>query len=89
MSDTNDKKTGAPRSLDGLVVSDASHWLECVHAIGGNRYTYHMRCVPLKTMNDGRLKVLVFGDRYWKNRNSVKRVRYVPAHRVFKMRDNR
>lgn len=25
-----------------------------------------MDCIPLKEMPDGRLKVLVFGDRYWK-----------------------
>lgn len=39
-------------------------------------------------MNDGRKKVLVFGDRYWKNRNGVKRIRYVPAYRVFEMESN-
>jgi hypothetical protein len=33
-------------------------------------------------MADGRLKVLVFGDRNWKSREHLSRIRYVEAGRV-------
>jgi len=36
----------------------------------------------MKEMPDGRLKVMVFGERNWKNRDHIKHVRYVEARRV-------
>lgn len=41
-----------------------------------------MRCHVLKDMGDGRLKLLVFGDRNWKHRDHISRIRYVEADRV-------
>jgi len=61
---------------------NATHLLECAHAIGLNRYEYEMRCHVLKTMPDGRVKVLVFGDMYWKRGTDKSRIRYVFKHRV-------
>ena len=71
-------------SNDLLSFENATHKLMCRHVIGPNGRTYYMRCHVLKTMSDGRLKLLVHGDRYWRERRDVMRVRYVEPHRVFK-----
>lgn len=60
----------------------ATHLLECSHCLGGNRRNFTMRCQVLKTMPDGRLKILVFGRLYWKGTEHEQRVRYVAADRV-------
>lgn len=66
-----------------LTHANATHDLLCSHAIGSNsRKSYLMRCHVLKTMPDGRRKVLVFGERNWKDRENVCRTRYVEADRV-------
>lgn len=41
-----------------------------------------MPCNVLKTMPDGRLKVEVYGNLYWKNKYETKKVRYVHASKV-------
>lgn len=68
---------------DLLSFENATHELECRHAIGSHGKTYYMRCHVLKKMPDGRLKLRVYGERYWKDRRDVVRVRYVDAQRVF------
>ena len=65
-----------------MVKKDCTHKLSCSHAIGTHRMNYTMDCIPLKEMPDGRLKVLVFGDRYWKGNDDKKKIRYVKSHRV-------
>lgn len=72
----------AKLKLDGLFVADSTHYLACSHCIGPNRSNYRMKCTIIKTMGDGRLKVVVFGERNWKNRGYIKQVKYVDAHRV-------
>ena len=61
-----------------------SHWLRCAHCIGkGRRFEYDMPCILLKDMPDGkRVKVQVFGDRFWKGTSYVSRIRYVSSDRV-------
>ena len=61
---------------------ETTHILQCVHAIGHKRRYYEMPCNIIKTMRDGRLKVEVFGDRFWKENTEKRSVRYVPAYRV-------
>ncbi|RMP33715.1 MULTISPECIES: hypothetical protein [Pseudomonas syringae group] len=63
------------------TAAHAPHRLICQHVCRWTK-TYTMPCQVLKTMPDGRLKVLVFGDRYWKGREHVQRVRDVEAGRV-------
>lgn len=63
--------------LDKYDVSMATHYLKCVHAIGRNRYNYYMFCIPLGRCKSGKIKVVVFGDRYWKGRRHIKKIRYV------------
>lgn len=64
------------------TIKDATHYLKCRHAIGGHGFNYGMDCLILKDMKDGRVKILVFGDRYWKNKDHIKRIRYVSKRRI-------
>jgi hypothetical protein len=61
-----------------------THYLECAHCIGRTRKVYFMRCNVLKTLPGNRLKLEVYGERYWKGKEDVKRVRYTESNRVFK-----
>jgi len=63
------------------TADNATHQLICQHVCRWTK-TYAMSCHVLKTMPDGRLKVLVFGERNWKGRSHISRVRYVEAGRV-------
>lgn len=61
---------------------DCMYKLSCRHAIGTHGKNYTMDCIPLKEMPDGRLKILVFGNRYWKGHDNKKQIRYVKSYRV-------
>jgi len=63
---------------------DCTHVLSCKHCMGRNCCEYRMDCIPLKEMNGGRVKILVFGDRYWKGNREKKYIRYVGSWRVKK-----
>lgn len=66
-----------------LTHANATHNLRCSHSIGSKSHkAYMMRCHVLKEMPNGRLKILVFGNRNWKDQEHVCRVRYVDAYRV-------
>lgn len=67
--------------LRELTAANATHELACSHCCRWEKF-YLMPCHVLKTMSDGRMKVLVFGQRNWKGRDHISRVRYVEAHRV-------
>lgn len=56
------------------------HFLKCKHCIGRNTTYYAMYCDVIKEMPDGRIKLKVYGDRYW-HTDSVK-YRYVESWRV-------
>ena len=57
--------------------------LLCCHAIGKNRCNYYMKCHILKYMKGNkRVKILVFGERNWKNKEHIKKIRYVLNSRV-------
>ncbi len=64
------------------TIKDATHYLKCRHAVGINGLDYNMACLILKDMGYGRVKILVFGDRYWKGRDHIKRIRYVRKTRI-------
>lgn len=62
---------------------DATHSLSCKHCYGKSTFYYAMPCLILKDMPDGnRLKVLVFGERWFKDRVEKQSVRYVSQFRV-------
>lgn len=71
--------------MEELSARDATHLLLCRHAIGEHGKHYYMRCHVLKTMADGRVKLRVYGDRYWKDTDHIVKVRYVDANRVKKL----
>lgn len=64
------------------TAENAPHRLRCSHHLGSNVRHYTMPCHILKRTPSGRLKVLVFGEMYWKGREHVSKVRYVEADRV-------
>ncbi len=66
-----------------LTAENATHELICQHVCRW-RKTYAMRCHIIKEMGNGKIKVLVFGERNWKNRDHISRIRYVEAGRVRK-----
>lgn len=69
--------------LDKYTIKDATHKLKCRHCIGASIVKYYtMDCLPLKDLGNGRTKIIVFGDRNWRNRDHVKRIRYVPNHQI-------
>ena len=57
---------------------DVTHVLHCRHCVSArNCMEYNMDCIVLKEMPNRRLKIVVFGDRYWKDRPDNPRIRYV------------
>lgn len=68
--------------LEQYTSAKATHLLACRHCIGPNCTEYAMRCTLIKDMGDGRSKVVVFGDRNWRDRDHIKRIRYVPNNRL-------
>lgn len=63
--------------------NNATHLLACVQAIGNSRKSYMMPCHIVKKMQDGRLKIRVYGERYWNDERKDKiSIRYVDANRV-------
>lgn len=75
---------GYKTGVDNLTSENATHLLSCAHAIGRSRKEYKMRCHILKTMDDGRIKILVFGERYWKDKEHISQIRYVSKWRITK-----
>lgn len=63
---------------------ETTHLLKCRHQIGANGFDYTMPCNILKKIPGGRLKIEVFGDRYWKDNSGKRSVRYVYCFRVKK-----
>ncbi len=68
--------------IELLKIKDATHYLCCRHVIGRNVREYGMKCIILDKISRGRLKILVFGERYWKGHNDKKQIRYVYSERV-------
>jgi len=67
-----------------MTAFNANHHLICRHVCRWTK-TYTMPCHVLKAMPDGRLKILVFGERNWKGREHISHIRYVEAGRVRKI----
>jgi len=65
-----------------LNYGNATHLLSCIHAFGKTEKHYTMRCHLLKEMSGDRVKIQVYGERYWANKEGVVRTRYVDKSRV-------
>ena len=61
-----------------------SHVLFCRHCIGVNCRNYTMKCILLKITKNGKAKILLFGERYWKGRKK-RSIRYVDRSRLQKI----
>lgn len=70
------------KKIDTLAATDATHNLNCTHCQGRSVSYYKMKCVLLGAVKSGKAKVLVFGERNWKDREHIKRVRYVDPDRI-------
>lgn len=68
--------------LSEYDVSMATHRLSCRHQICRTGFDYTMPCVVLGKTKSGKLKLLVFGNRYWMHKDHVKKIRYVSAGKV-------
>lgn len=60
---------------------NATHKLWLRHCIGQSCREYALRAHILKTMPDGRKKILAFGG-MWKGMEATKRIRYVEAFKL-------
>lgn len=70
------------KDYSNFTIDDATHLLECRHAIGKNGYDYYMKCLVLGTTKSNKTKILVFGNRYWKGAEHTKRIRYVETRKL-------
>lgn len=68
--------------IENITIKDATHYIWCCHCIGNSRKDYTMKCLPLSKTKSGKVKVLVFGDRYWKNKDDIKKIRYVENYKL-------
>ena len=65
-----------------IQIKDSTHKLSCKQGLCRGRIDYWMACIVLKEMPNNRLKILVFGERYWKRHDDKKQIRYVDKFRV-------
>ena len=70
-------------NLTKYDVSQATHRLRCRHQVCRNGFNYSMRCIVLGKTKSRKLKIIVFGERYWKHKEHIKNIRYVSPIRVF------
>ncbi len=69
--------------LSQYNVEDATHLLQCRHSMNRHQHRdYTMKCIVLGKTKKGKTKIVVFGDRFWKDTDHVKRIRYVYAWRL-------
>ena len=76
------KHTNELPLLQQYAIDGATHKLRCRHQIGRNGFDYFMPCIPLSKTKSGKIKILVFGERYWKYKEYLKSIRYVWAYRI-------
>jgi hypothetical protein len=80
------KEKEEAEALALMTHANATHHLMCSHSCKWTKL-YAMRCHVLKTTKSGQLKVLVFGERNWKGREHLSRVRYVEPGRIRPMQE--
>jgi len=68
--------------LEKYHIRDSTHELWCRHQISRNfGYNYKMSCIPLSVTKTGKVKVVVFGER-WIHDADIKKIRYVDKERI-------
>lgn len=65
-------------AIEKYSIEDATHLLAQKHCIGQRCKYYSMKCIPLgEVLFSGKQKALVFGERNWKEKEHIKKIRYV------------
>jgi len=59
-----------------------THFLFCRHAVGETGKSYSMYCDIIKKMKNDRLKIRVYGSRFWPGKFGKSYIRYVDSSRV-------
>ena len=60
-----------------------THFLKCRHAVGRSGKSYCMYCIYLKDTTNNRVKIRVFGDRFWPGHYNKSYIRYVLKSRIY------
>jgi len=68
--------------MDKFERKNATHNLFCRHAVGTHGRDYCMDCIILGKTKNGKIKIVVFGERNWKGHDDKKRIRYVDNYRI-------
>ena len=68
--------------LSEYKVENATHLLICRHCIGTHCRDYRMSAILLGTTKSKLLKIVVFGERNWKDKDHIKRIKYVKPHKL-------
>lgn len=63
-------------------VWSGKHLLACRHVIGRGVRNYNMRCDVIGETDSGSIKIRVYGERNWKGREHLSRIRYVSKNRI-------
>lgn len=66
-------------------VDQATHALACAHQQGRSRKNYYMKCIRLGETRSGKVKVVVFGNLFWRDTEHIKSVRYVEPYRLVRL----
>jgi len=65
----------------------STHYLKCRHQIGRNGFDYLMKCIVIGKTKSRKIKIIVFGNRYWKGYKHIKRIRYIiNSYRLIKIK---
>lgn len=74
------------KKVDDLNVLDCDCLLLCSHVFNGKSVKYYqMKAVKLGETHSGKIKLLVFGERFFKN-DDKKQIRYVNGNRVTELK---
>ncbi len=79
--------TKIPKKYEHLTVDDATHIVHCRHCVTATQCEdYTMLCIVLDRRDGKHVRVLVFGDRYWKNKKHIRRIRYIQNWKLTKIK---
>ena len=80
---TSEKQAGIVSPLLSAVISDCTHLLACRHCIGRSCRDYYMNCIVLGETKNGKMKIIVFGERNWRGKEHIKRIKYVDKWKLY------
>lgn len=76
-------------NLEQYHSKDATHELFCTHKCCRNATRYYTtKCIPISKTKSGKIKIVVFGDKFWGPDDRHKRIRYVLPQKIKKIESN-